>query len=86
MIELLIQMFGAHPSSWFRDLGQPLAAMAGSINRGASTRNRPAAIQGFDPVHRARHLLADREIAPPQFFQRAKSVFPVIHRLELVGS
>ena len=63
-----------------------LAAMAGSINRGASTRNRPAAIQGFDSVHRASHLFADREIAAPQFFQRAKCVFPVVHRLELVGS
>ena len=67
-IQLLIQMLGSHPHSWFRDLGQTLGAMSRSVDGAAAAWNCPATIQRFDPIHRARDIFADGEIMRPSSF------------------
>ncbi len=67
-VELLVYMLGSNPDSWFQELVQPLGAMTGSINAGATTGNAPAAVQRFDPIHGAGDILGDRQIAAPQLF------------------
>jgi hypothetical protein len=54
-IELLVQPFGSN-ASWFHELGQPLGAMTGCIDAGASAGNTPAAVRGFDPIHSTGHI------------------------------
>src|SRR5947207_6413017 len=85
-VELLIQMLGSNPNSWFQDFGQPLGAMMGSVNLGAAAGNGPAAIQSFDPIHHSGRVFGDRQIAPPQLFEGADSMFSVVDRLELVAA
>src|SRR5215831_3960914 len=85
-VELLIQMLGSNSHSWFHDLGQPLAAMAGSIDRRARARNGPAAIERLDPVHGASDLFTDCEITAPQFSQGAEAMLSVVDGVELVGA
>src|ERR1022692_4368181 len=85
-IELLVYMFGSHPDSWLLDVAQPLGAMTGSVDAGASAGNGPAAVQRLDPIHGACDILGDRQIAAPQLLKSAYSMFSVVHRLELVGA
>ena len=77
-------MLGSNPNSCLHELGQPLGAMSGSIDCRTAAGNALAAVQGFDPIHYAGHILGDRQIAPPQLFQGAYSMLFVVHRLELV--
>ncbi len=64
-IELLIQALGSNPNSWFHDLGQPLGVMPWSVHHRTVTGNGPAAIEGFDPIHHARDIFRDGQIAAP---------------------
>ena len=85
-IQLLIEPFGANPNSWFHDLGQPLGAMTWSVDGCAAAGNRPAAVQSFDPIHDAGHILGDRQITAPQFFQGADPMLSVVDGMELVAA
>src|ERR1700682_1362926 len=83
-IELLVQVFGSNPNTWFHELVQPLGAMTGSIDADATAGNAPAAVQRFDPIHGAGDILGDRQIAAPQLLKGAYSMLSVVHRLKLV--
>ena len=48
-VQLLIELLSSAARSGFADFCQPLAAMAGVVNVPAGTRNRPAAVQRFQP-------------------------------------
>ena len=85
-IELLVYMLGSNPDPWFHELVQPLGAMTGSIDAGARTRNGPATVQRFDPIHGAGDIFGDGQIAAPQLFQGAHPMLSVVDRLELVGA
>jgi hypothetical protein len=71
-IQLLIQMLGSNPDSWFRDLGQPPGAMSRS-DGAAAAWNRPATIQPVDPIHRASDIFAEGEITASRFFRTPSS-------------
>jgi hypothetical protein len=85
-IELLIEPFGTQSNSWFSDLGQPLGAMTGSVDGCARAGNRPAAVQRFDAIHDAGHILGDGQITAPQFFQGANPMLSVIDGMKLVAA
>src|SRR5437016_13252898 len=57
-------------------------AITRSIHLGTCTRNAPAAIQSFDPVHHSVQILAEGLITAPQLAQRPQPVFPVIDRAQ----
>src|ERR1700758_2120014 len=52
------------------DLLQPLFPITRSIDLGAGTRDAPAAIQSFDPIHHPVQVLAEGLITAPQLAQR----------------
>ncbi len=68
-IQLLVQMLGSNPHSWFHELGQPLGTMTAAIDARARTGNGPTSVQRFDPIHHPGTILGDRQIAPPQLLK-----------------
>jgi peptide/nickel transport system permease protein len=63
-VQLLIESFGSTPHPGFPNLGQPLRSMPGVIDISARTRNRPAPIHRFQPVHDSRQVFDDGQITP----------------------
>src|SRR5215471_17509528 len=83
-VQLLIELLGAATRSRFRYLLQPLTAMAGVVDVPAGTRDRPTAIQGFQPIHRSGKIFDHGEITSGQLAQHAYTGLAVIDRLKIM--
>ena len=83
-VQLLVELFGSPARSWFRNLLQPLAAMAPVVNIPAGTGDRPTAIQGFQPIHHSREIFDRGQITAGQLTQHAYAAFAMVDRLEIM--
>src|SRR5215470_4885772 len=83
-VQLLIELLGATTRSRFRYLLQPLTAMAGVVDVPAGTRDRPTAIQGFQPIHHSGKIFHDGQITARQLAQHAYPGLTMVDRLEIM--
>jgi hypothetical protein len=85
-VELLVESFGSTSHAGFPDLGQPLDSMPRVIDVRSRTRNRPAAVHRFQPIHDQRQIFDDGQITSGQFPPHAHARLAVVDRLELVAA
>jgi len=85
-IQLLIESLGAAANTWLLKLLQPLSSMPDVVDVSSCTRNRPTAIQRFQPAHYPDLIFHNRQIAPRQFAQHSHSRLAVVNRLQMVAT
>ena len=83
-VQLLIKLLGSAASAGLGNFSQPLTAMAGIVDVPSGTGDRPAAIQGFQPIHDPGKIFDDGQITSGEFPQHAHPGLAVINRLEII--
>src|SRR4029077_19562455 len=81
-VQLLIEVLGSPARPRLARLFQPLAAMALVVNIPTGTGYRPAAIQGFQPIHDPGKIFDHSYVTAGQLAQHAYAGLAVVDRLE----
>src|ERR1700732_5188436 len=83
-VQLLIELLGAAASSGLGYFFQALTAMSSVIDVAPGTGDRPATIQGFQPIHDPGKIFDYGQIAASQFAQHAHPGLTMVDRLEIM--